>query len=302
MKLRRIVALMASIAILASACSAGSTPSPSAAPSVSTAPSSAAPASAAAPSASASTPELDAIRARGTLQVGLTATYRPWDYYEGSTIVGLDPDIVAIFAKDLGVQPDLIDTDWTGVVASLNTKKFDTIISALTYTADRGAAISFTQPYGDLKWVFLVKSGSGFTKASDLEGKTISVEQGGATETLLEQLNKQGHNFKILSINGLDATYAALESGRADAVLDALPGILYFIKNNAGYSQFEVDPSLGVSWTSIGVRKSDPDLCNFLNDELTKIKSDGRLSQIETKWLGSYMDEPATVPDYQVCS
>jgi len=294
----RFAALMTSIAVVAAACG---TVSPSAPSTTATLPPSATTAPSAA-SQSASTPELDAIRARGTLQVGLTATYRPWDYYEGSKIVGLDPDIISIFAEDLGVQPDLIDTDWAGVIASLNTKKFDTIISALTYTKERGAAISFTQPYGDLKWVFLVKTSSGFKVPADLEGKTISVEQGGATETLLEQLNQQGHNYKILSINGLDATYAALESGRADAVLDALPGVLYFIKSNPSYSEFEVDPSLGTSWTSIGVRKSDSDLCNFLNDELTKIKQDGRLSQIETKWLGAYMNEPAAVPDYQVCS
>jgi ABC-type amino acid transport substrate-binding protein len=251
--------------------------------------------------ATARGPALDAIRARGELRVGMSATYEPWEFNKGGQIMGIDPEIIARISTDLGVKPNMIDTNWAGVIASLYAKKFDTIISALTVTPDRASKIFFTQPYGSLAWVFLVKKSSGFKTAADLEGKVISVEAGGAAQTTIEAAQKAGHKYKnVLFLPSNGESYLAVQVGRSDAAMDGLPGVLYYIKSHPEYMYI---PAYGPNtWTAIGVRNSDPDLCNFLNDELTQMKKDGTLARILTKWLGSNMVTPATPKEYKVCS
>jgi polar amino acid transport system substrate-binding protein len=102
----------------------------------------------------------------------------------------------------------------------------------------------------------------------------------------------------------LDNVYAALQAGRADAVLDGLPGVLYFIKGNPGYSQFVATPEdqpVKNTWTVIGVPRDNLDLCNYLNDALTEMKQNGKMKEIQEKWLGGYMETPAEVEEYEVC-
>jgi polar amino acid transport system substrate-binding protein len=245
-------------------------------------------------------PTLEAIRARGVLRVGMSATYEPWEFNKNGQIVGIDADIIARISKDLGVKPDMIDTNWAGVIASLYANKFDTIISALTVTPERASKIFFTQPYGSLAWVFLVKKSKGYKTAADLEGKTIALEGGGASQTTIENYQKAGHKYKnVLYLSNNGEAYLATQVGRSDATLDGMPGVLYFIKTHPDYTYI---PAYGPdTWTAIGVRFDNPDLCTFLNDEITQMKKDGTMAQILTKWLGANMVTPAQPKEYKVC-
>ena len=242
---------------------------------------------------------LDDIRARGTLRVGMSAAYKPFEFVDGNKIVGLDPDIIAIIAQRLGVNAEMIDTDWSGVIPSLYADKFDIIISALTATPERAARVLFTQPYGEQTFYFLTKSSqTKLNKATDFDGLTVAAEGGGAAQTGVEKWVQEGkiHFKNQVYLSNPNEAYLAVKVGRADAAVDGLPGLMAFMQHNPGYKVVE---GFGPKQVMVmAIRQTDTDLCTAVNNVLTEIKSDGQLAAIQKKWFGQTMPMGDAMPDY----
>lgn len=242
---------------------------------------------------------LDEIRERGTLRVGMSAAYKPFEYVDGQEIVGYDPDIIAIIAEKLGVKAEMIDTNWAGVIASLYADKFDVIISAMTATPERAERVLFTQPYGELTFYFLTsETRTELNKATDFNGTVVAAEGGGAAQTGIEKWVSDGLiAFKDqVYLSNPNEAYLAVKVGRADAAVDGLPGLIFFMQENPG---FKVVKGFGPEQVMVmAIRQEDSDLCHAINDVLTEIKADGRLAQIQKKWLGRTMTAGSDLPDY----
>jgi polar amino acid transport system substrate-binding protein len=246
----------------------------------------------------ASAGALDEIKARGTLRVGMSAAYKPFEFVEGDQIVGLDPDIIQIIADDLGVKAELIDTNWAGVVPSLYANKFDIIISAMTGTRERAERVLFTQPYGEQTFYFLTSADRPAQTAKDFNGLTVSAEGGGAAQTGVEKWVADGLiTFKDqVYLSNPNEAYLAVKVGRADAAVDGLPGLMAFMQTNPG---FKVIKGFGPDQVMImAIRQDDKDLCEAVDAVITKIKADGRLAAIQKKWFGQTMPAGDTLPGY----
>lgn len=238
------------------------------------------------------------IKERGTLDVGMNAAYPPFEFRKGGKIVGFDPDLIKILAKSLGVKPNMIDTDWGGVIPSLYAGKFDTIISAMTVTEERADAVLFTQPYAEATMTFLTREDrSDIRVASDLEGKVIATQGGSAGQTAVEAWQNDGHSFKdVKYFQDMPLAYEALQAGRVDAVVDALPTELVFMKSHPGYKTV---PGFGPkSYFAIAVRKDSADLCRAFDNQLTKLKENGKLAELQEKWFGNEMTTPDAPPRF----
>src|ERR1700738_1456192 len=77
---------------------------------------------------------LDDIKKAGVLRIGCEATYPPFTFRERGVLTGYDVDLANAFCKALGVKPQFIDTVWAGVIPALFAKKFDLVMSGLSYT------------------------------------------------------------------------------------------------------------------------------------------------------------------------
>lgn len=242
---------------------------------------------------------LDEVLERGVLRIGMNAAYKPFEYVEGTEIVGYDPDIIAIIGETLGVDVEMIDTNWAGIVASLYSKQFDVIISAMTATPERAQKVLFTQPYGKLDFYFLTKQERDDLKeAVDFSGCVVAIEGGGAAQTGVERWVEDGLiTFEdILQFSNPNEAYLAVKVGRADAAVDGIPGLLYYMANNPG---FKVVEGFGPEQVMVmATRLEDVELARALDDVLTQIKKDGRLAEIQKKWLGFEMEVSDELPTY----
>src|SRR5260221_2047997 len=101
-----------------------------------------------APSASkAQGPLIDAIKKRGKMQVAF-GTFLPWAMRDKQgNWVGFEIDVSTKLAKDMGVELELLPTNWDGIIPSLIAGKFDVIIGGLSVTPARQEQIDFTQGY-----------------------------------------------------------------------------------------------------------------------------------------------------------
>lgn len=110
------------------------------------------------------------IQDAGVIKVGTDATYAPMEFTEGGKIVGVDPDVAAALAKQLGVQFKFESGTFDTLIGSMQTGRSDLVMSSLTDTKARqeglddkgaktGAGVDFVD-YFSASTGILVKKGN----------------------------------------------------------------------------------------------------------------------------------------------
>lgn len=250
------------------------------------------------PSGKAAEDTLSKIKEKGTMVVGLSATYEPWEFMDGQTIAGFDPELSHKLAAALGVKAELVDTDWTGVIPAFYAGNFDVIISAMSVSSERLSKVLFTQPY-EVHTNYLVAKDKNIKSAAELEGKIIASVSTDADQEILEHWKSLGHEFKdILFLGTQQEAFLAVEAGRADAAIAAY-GIARDYAEKRGYSFVEGWGPM--KYTAIAVRNEDEALCKALDAEITKLKASGELAELYGKWFKMPAMEDKNPPEYKVC-
>lgn len=288
------------IAALVTACSSAPAATSGASPTNTPAQSGAASPSEALPSAVASAAtdgSLQAVLDSGVLRVGLSAGFRPFEFIEGDKIVGLDPELIALVAQELGVTAEITDSEFSGIIPSLLADRFDVIISAITATPARAEQVLFSQPYGEATMQFLVKADrNDLNSANDLEGKVVAGQVGASNQAAIEAWQAEGRSFAdTVYFNSFAEATAALADDRVDAVVGILPVVNVFTHENPEFRAFEAfGPKF---YLGIPFNPEDVSLCEAVDEIIADTKSDGRLAELQRKWLGFEMPTPQTYPD-----
>ena len=80
----------------------------------------------------------------GVLDVGTSADFPPYEYYENDKMVGIDVEIMDALAKELGVEVKMHDMDFNNIIASIQSGKLDAGAAGFTVTEDRKKSVNFT--------------------------------------------------------------------------------------------------------------------------------------------------------------
>ncbi|WP_049019060.1 transporter substrate-binding domain-containing protein, partial [Burkholderia multivorans] len=73
---------------------------------------------------------LDTVKQAGVLKIALEGTYPPFDYRNADgQLEGFDVDVAKAVAARLGVKPQFVTTEWSGILAGLQAGKFDVIVN-----------------------------------------------------------------------------------------------------------------------------------------------------------------------------
>jgi polar amino acid transport system substrate-binding protein len=247
---------------------------------------------------------MDEVKKRGTLIVGMEVAYVPYEFFKDGVIVGYDPDIIADAMPKLGVKAQLIDTAWNGIIPALYAKKFDCIISAMTITAERAQKVLFSMPYADASNVIFLRADETIvTKADDLSGKVIGVQLGSAAAVIAKAFEDK---MKAKGLPGYKEmkqyehypeAYQDLLNKRTDAVINSKSTLMVVMNDAPG--KFKILPGISdvTAYFGMAFRKEDVALQGFFNEQLTAMKSDGRLDKLQVKWFGATMPTPNTIPE-----
>jgi polar amino acid transport system substrate-binding protein len=243
--------------------------------------------------ASASADTLADIKARGKLTVGVEAggTGAILSSDSSGKIVGQDADLNALVAKHLGVELEMVETPWPGIIPALLSSRFDMIMSGMTATKARAERVNFSTPYGDASLVAAVLAGNPVKTVDDLPGKTIGVLIG--TNTLVFARNYsaalEARKLPPLTIKTYDdipSMLVEMTNQNIDALMLPAPIMGGYAAKRPG--QFRVITGLGDrSFFAVAIRKDDTALLAEVNKILMQAKQDGTLASVQTKWLGA---------------
>ena len=245
------------------------------------------------------------IKSAGVLQIGCEATYPPFTFRDAGEIVGYDVDLAAVMCASLGVEPEFIDTQWSGVIPALYAGRFDVIMSSMSYRKERLEKVAFSIPYAEASQALLIRADDveTITSVKDLSGKVLGVKLGSPGEMMKPALDEEitaaaGTGFSDVKIyDDHPSAYLALSQGSVDGVLNTLPTLGQVMKDRPGAYAL-VRPVGQLNWAGIAARKEDPEIVEWMDSELTRLKDSGEIYALQEKWFGFKMELSDTIPTF----
>jgi polar amino acid transport system substrate-binding protein len=237
------------------------------------------------------------IKARGKLVNGVEAATPPYEFIKDGEIVGFDIDLSRLFAESLGVDLEVIDTNWSGVIPSLYTKKFDMIWSAMPITENRAKAVTFSPPYTTDAPIFLIRPDDDSIKSvDDFKGKRLGSQLNSSVAEQSQKLSdEKGLGMDITLYDAIATAYLDLQNGNLDIVTTSKDAFTVLDQQQPGRFKpiFELPPNL---FMAVAMRKQDTDLAAAVDAFLTEIKANGTLDELSRKWFGYAKEVPAEAP------
>lgn len=234
---------------------------------------------------------LAAIKSAGTLNVSTNAEFPPFEYLDGSTIVGVDADIISAYAESIGTKANIEDMDFDAALTSVSTNHVDCAAAAITVTDVRKETMDFSNTYFEANQVAIVKSGSAYvnlTTADDIinafnTGKAhIGVQRGTTGESFVTDSIKDA---VAESYDNGALACKALSNGQIDAVIIDLEPAKLYCKNITGITY--LSPILTEEEYAIALAKGNTTLLDSINAFIVTIKGNGTLDGILAKYFGS---------------
>ena len=235
------------------------------------------------PGAASAETTLEKVKRTKVMTAGNSGSYPPFEMMEGTKLIGFDVDMADELGKRMGgVQVKFEVMDFKGLVASLTSKRVDTLITALTYTPERAAAIAFSVPDYDAGIGAITKNNSGITKPDDLTGKIVGVQLGSSGDAFV----RQTLGGKVKEIKTYDTILLAvkdLDNGRVQAVVNPIPVLRH---NAKGLKDLTTTSVWDKRVVGINTRKEDTDLLAEINKHVEAMQKDGTMERLDKKWFG----------------
>lgn len=133
----------------------------------------------------------------GVLTVATNATFKPYEYYEGGDVVGIDMDIVKAIGDKLGYEIVIEDMEFDAIINAVDSHKVDLGIAGMTKTEERLKSINFSDSYTTSKQVIIVNNGSG---SDGKLGFVENLERNFITDARWQYLAKGLKNTLIIAI------------------------------------------------------------------------------------------------------
>jgi len=233
----------------------------------------------------------------GSLDIGSDIAYAPIEFFDkDNKPTGLDVDIANAMADVLGVKAKFTAAGFDTLLPSLDAKRYDVIMSAMTANADRKKVVDFVNYFNAGSGLIVQKGNAKAIKtADDLCGKTVSVQKAtiqvdfllgttdapGGLDKKCKTAGKAG--VTVRQFDDDPSAVQALIAGQSDAEIADFPVAAYSAQQSTG--KLEVIPNqIEPAPYGIAVRKSSTPLSTALQKAFDEIKKNGKYDEILKKW------------------
>lgn len=230
----------------------------------------------------------DAAETAETLIMATNAEFPPYEFYEGSEVVGIDAEIGAAIAEKLGMGFQIEDMAFDSIIPAVTSGKASFGMAGMTVTEDRLQSVDFSDSYATGVQVVIVKEGSDITSVDDLfaEGASHVVGvQTGTTGDIYATDDIEGDGFGTVERfpKGADAVLA-LTQGKIDCVVIDNEPAKEFVAANEGL--VILDTEYAVEDYAICLAKGS-ELTEKINAALAELIADGTVQEIIDKYISA---------------
>ena len=218
------------------------------------------------------------------VRFGADPNYAPYAYENSTgTLTGFEVDIGNAICAHLNVRCQWVESDFDGLVPSLNAGKIDAILASMTVTEARQKVIDFSSQVFSSPTAMVLRPGTELVK-----GTAVGYLQGSTQEAYARQvLVKQG--VKVVAYADQEQVYADLVTGRLQASLqDAQQAQSGFLRlpQGAGFVLGPlIESELMPSQSAIGIAKGNHVLKALLDKGLAALHADGTYARLQEQYF-----------------
>ncbi len=222
------------------------------------------------------------IKEKGKIVVGTSADYPPYEFHKEidgkDQIAGIDISIAQEVAKDLGVEIEIKDMDFDGLLVSLQAGKSDIVFAAMNPTDERRENADFSDIYNKEKNIFIVRKGEedSIKSLADFKNKKIGVQKGSVQETLVKE------NIQDVEIKGLGKAtdlILDLKNKKVDAILLDSPVAKFNCEKNADIALTSITLEAKEDGAAIAMKKGSTELQTEINKTIKRLKDEGKIDE-----------------------
>lgn len=243
-----------------------------------------------------------------TLRVGMECNYAPYNWTQsdasdnavaiaaGGYADGYDVRIAKIIAEKLGMDLEIVKTEWDGLTPALLSGNIDVIIAGMSPTAERRMTIDFTDAYYETELTVVVRKDSAFAAAkslSDFAGAKITGQMSTFHYDMIDQIPGV---VKMPAQDTFPTMIVAVSSGAIDGYIADRPGAVSAVSANPDLTYVTFDEGQGFTVSqddaqiAVGVKQGS-ELKEKINEVLAGISTDERNEIMDAVVLAQPLSE-----------
>jgi polar amino acid transport system substrate-binding protein len=245
-----------------------------------------------------------------TIYVDTNAYFAPFEYYQGTEIVGVDVDIMNKVGEKLGKKVKFVNTDFDVIIDNVASgKQYDCGAAGITFTTARAQKVDFSNPYyTSVQYVIYdpaqttfesrtADNGTACVFWSDLMNKDLGVQRDTTGNIYADiEMNGDGPEYpgelagttgELLPFDSAEVAVAALGIQVDVVIVDELPAQYIVNKNsNLVCKALYYDAATATKEQyAIAVTKGNKELLDAINAVLAELGEDG-INALVKKHLG----------------
>ena len=230
------------------------------------------------PTADTTSSKLDQIKANGKLLVGTEAQYAPYEFKDlDANFAGCDMWLAQQIADSLGVELEVVDMSFDGIIPAVKSGQVDIGIAAFTKTPERAEEIDFSDLYETSAQLLVVKTGNAdvYSTKEALAGQKVGAQKGTIQSQLIQSALPDSELFEL---EKYPALALEVQNGNiAGLVVDQAVGESLIATSNGGLevANFEFTAEEASFGKAAVIAKGNEDLVAAVNEVINKVTADG---------------------------
>ena len=224
--------------------------------------------------------KLDEIKAAGKIVLGTSADYPPYEFHKEidgkDTIVGFDIEIAKEIAKALGVELEIKDMDFDGLILALNADKVDFVLAGMTPDPERDVDFSKIY-YRALQGVLInAENADKFKTVEDLYGKRIGAQKGTIQEKIAES---EIQDLDLKGLAKIPDLVLEVKHNKVDAVIMEKPVAEAYADRHDDLILMDLTFEDAEGGSAVAVKRGNPELIEEINKILDRLMEDGSVDR-----------------------
>lgn len=236
---------------------------------------------------------MDKIKADGKIILGTSADYPPYEFHaliDGKdTIVGFDISIAQEIAKDLGVQLEIKDMNFDGLLAALVSGNVDFVISGMTPTEERKQNVDFSDIYYEAVHGAVIRKADADKYAlspDSLKDAMIGAQKGAIQVGIAKEQIKgvtgadlDNNHPQIKELGTLPDLIMEVKNNKIEAVVAELPVAKAYVAANPDLMLAEYTFQDTEGGSAIAIKKGNTELVDAINATITRLIAEDKITQ-----------------------
>jgi len=222
----------------------------------------------------------NALKEPGKLRVGVDASKAPYAAESSAEIVGINVDIAAALASEMGLTLEVVDVG-SDVNAAFTNENVDVVMGVGSDDKDHWLSDKYLTAAVTL---FSKEEGKAAPTQNDVF--SVAAQSSSMSAWEVETIYGQSH---LQSMSDLPSSFSALQDGSVTfAAADSVIG--QYVAHSTGTQVYPVVLLQNPTEYHVAVAKDNTELQESLTSAMQSINNGGMVNVIMKKWLGSPID------------